>query len=202
MSKGQLIVLEGLDGSGKSLQAELLGNRMRGEGMEFYHGTSPSRGPVGCLIRERDPEVDWQILLPLFIADFHDHIRTAIQPALNAGKHVICERWILSTMAYQGGEGYAPFEMIAGLGRWVLRPLVTVFVDVPLVVRMERMGDRRLDTYELEEHQRRVEKNYSFILDRWLDNELGIDQNILVVDGQGSKEEVAKRVWSVIPGFG
>lgn len=206
MSEGKLIVIEGMDGTGKTTQAKLLCNRLYEDGIDHIHEFMPSGGPIGCMIREkylRERNVDNLFMLHMMMADFYDRVDKVILPTLNSGIHVVCERWLLSTLAYQGGVGNVDFELIATMGKTLPRPWCTILLWTPIGERRARMASRkRLDSYEMDSEQHRVEKNYNNLTDLRSDCELGIDQKIYVVRSTGTEEEVARSVWDAITVFG
>jgi len=105
--RGLFITFEGIDGSGKSTQARLLAEHLRAEGREVVltrePGGSPGAEEIRRLVLEGDPErwsAETEILL--FTAARRDHLEKTIQPALEAGKVVVCDRFADSTRIYQG----------------------------------------------------------------------------------------------------
>ncbi len=104
---GRFITLEGIDGSGKSTQARCLADRLRSEGFDVVltrePGGSPGAEEIRALVLEGDPDrwsAETEILL--FTAARRDHLERTIRPALEAGKVVICDRFVDSTRMYQG----------------------------------------------------------------------------------------------------
>ncbi|KAA0916080.1 dTMP kinase [Aquicoccus porphyridii] len=104
---GRFITLEGIDGSGKSTQARHLADRLRAEGFDVVltrePGGSPGAEEIRALVLEGDPDrwsAETEILL--FTAARRDHLERTIRPALDAGKVVICDRFVDSTRMYQG----------------------------------------------------------------------------------------------------
>ena len=107
MTNGLFITFEGIDGSGKSTQAKLLAESLRGSGFDVVHtrepGGSTGAEEIRALVLEGDPDrwsAESEILL--FTAVRRDHMEKTIQPALAAGKVVICDRFADSTRLYQG----------------------------------------------------------------------------------------------------
>ncbi len=106
-AQGRFITLEGIDGSGKSTQARLLAERMQAEGRDVLltrePGGSPGAEEIRALVLEGDPD-RWsaETELLLFTAARRDHLERTIRPALEAGKVVICDRFVDSTRMYQG----------------------------------------------------------------------------------------------------
>ena len=104
---GRFITLEGIDGSGKSTQARLLAERLQAQGFDVVltrePGGSPGAEEIRALVLEGDPD-RWsaETELLLFTAARRDHLERTIRPALEAGKVVICDRFVDSTRMYQG----------------------------------------------------------------------------------------------------
>jgi len=108
---GFLIVLEGIDGCGKSTQARLLARKLKKMGLPVIVLREPTRGKWGRIIRARalqetalNPEEE----LELFLRDRMDNVKRYLEPALKQGKIVILDRYYFSTMAYQGARGIDP----------------------------------------------------------------------------------------------
>jgi dTMP kinase len=106
--KGLLIVFEGIDGTGKSTQMSLLATALRQQGLEVLETREPTMGKFGQQIRALynnrngvTPEQE----LELFLADRREHVQNLLMPALMEGKIVLCDRYFLSTAAYQGCLG-------------------------------------------------------------------------------------------------
>lgn len=107
MAAGLFITLEGIDGSGKSTQAKMLAGRLSGRGLDVVRtrepGGSPGAEEIRALVLQGDPDrwsAETEILL--FTAARRDHLEKTIQPSLDAGKIVICDRFADSTRVYQG----------------------------------------------------------------------------------------------------
>ncbi len=108
---GLFFALEGLDGCGKSTQLALLAQALAARGVPVLATREPSDGPYGRRIRamlSRRSELSPQEELELFHADRRDHAERVIRPGLAAGKVVLCDRYFLSTAAYQGARGFDP----------------------------------------------------------------------------------------------
>ena len=116
MNRGRLIVFEGLDGSGKSTQLERLAAALRLRGVPVLATKEPTDGPWGRRIRamarsgervSREEELRW------FVEDRREHAARELAPALAAGQIVLCDRYYLSTVAYQGARGFDPQALLA-----------------------------------------------------------------------------------------
>jgi dTMP kinase len=108
ISGGLFIVFEGIDGTGKSTQLHLLAEKLRQLGYAVVATREPTNGPYGQKIRELFVDrgsVSREEELELFIADRDQHVKEIIKPGLSDGCVVICDRYYLSTIAYQGANG-------------------------------------------------------------------------------------------------
>ncbi len=102
--RGKFIILDGIDGSGTTTQASALSEILRDRGHKVHQTKEPSTGLIGRVLREQlgDPKgIDHTTMALLFAADRVDHIRQEVLPALEAGFHVVCDRYLLSSLAYQ-----------------------------------------------------------------------------------------------------
>ncbi|MGY9039918.1 MAG: dTMP kinase, partial [Rhodobacterales bacterium] len=135
--KGLFISFEGIDGSGKSTQTKLLKDRLEAEGHEVIltrePGGSPGAEEIRALVLQGDPD-RWSARteILLFTAARRDHLERTIQPALKAGKIVICDRFADSTRMYQGlsrGDLRGAVDQLHSLMIGV-EPDVTVLIDM------------------------------------------------------------------------
>lgn len=145
--KGTFIVFEGIDGTGKSTQIKLLGNALGKMGHDVVLTREPTEGVFGQKIRalyENRSAVSAQEELDLFIKDRREHIETLINPCLKAGKIVLCDRYFLSTAAYQGAAGCNPDEIIAQ-HRFAPEPDLAIIIEVPPQLCISRITENRGD---------------------------------------------------------
>ncbi len=115
MKKGLLIVFEGIDGTGKSTQLDLLAGYLVGKGYPVITTREPTNGPYGQAIRQLYVDrgsVSKDEELALFINDRKEHVTEVIQPALEGKRIILCDRYFLSTAAYQGAVGFDPQEIL------------------------------------------------------------------------------------------
>jgi dTMP kinase len=198
----KLIVLEGIDGSGTTTQLDRLARHLEARGRQVHVTREPSTGPVGRLLREllagghRLPDgspVDGITAALLFAADRRDHVRREIEPALAAGKDVISDRYLLSSLAYQAQEADAVW--VASLARDILPADLTLLLDVPVSVAKTRRqhAGRTEERYDHDAVQERVAAKYRELLAR--------DPNGRRVDASGSIDEVTKLVTSSVDEF-
>jgi dTMP kinase len=105
---GSFLVVEGIDGAGKSTQVERLVAALRADGHDVLATREPTDGPVGRRIREMaraGQKIEPAQELAWFMEDRDAHVQSELAPALAAGRSVVCDRYFLSTVAYQGGRG-------------------------------------------------------------------------------------------------
>ncbi|MFH1722894.1 MAG: dTMP kinase [Candidatus Altiarchaeota archaeon] len=139
------IVLEGLDGCGKSTQAKLLADWLIERGGEVLLTAEPTRSRVGLFIREilaSDIELDPKTLSLLFVADRIQHLKDEIEPALLAEKYVVSERYYYSTIAYQNAQEVS-WDWLTGLNDF-RAPDVSILLDVPPKKASEKIREKIL----------------------------------------------------------
>ncbi len=150
---GRLIVIEGLDGAGTTTLTALAASSLRAAGHDALAAANPSNGPLGELARRflrHEVDFDELVMAMVFSGDRLDHARRVIGPALAAGTWVLCDRYYLSTLAYQGARIAADhgialdsaIEWCAGLNRFAPRPELTYFLDVGRAERERRLRER------------------------------------------------------------
>jgi dTMP kinase len=158
--RGAFICIEGIDASGKTTQAHRLVRSLRQRGLDAVYTTEPSAGEVGKLIRgyvlDRKKRVPVVVEALLFAADRVDHVEKQIKPALQKGKIVICDRYLYSTLAYQGAADL-DLNWIEQINRFALIPDLALFLEVSPEVVIERMRSKsKRSVMETLQNQRRV----------------------------------------------
>ncbi len=160
-TQGFLIVFEGIDGTGKSTQADLLAEHVRSLGLTVVQSREPTHGRFGAELRQsategrRSPEEE----LDLFIRDRREHVAQVLQPALDRGKVVIVDRYYLSTAAYQGARGLDPEVILQQNEEFAPIPDVAVLIHLDVQDGRQRIrgrGDGDGDLFEIEDELRRV----------------------------------------------
>jgi len=191
--RGRFIALEGGEGSGKSTQAKRLATAL-----DAVATFEPGDTSLGAAIRAvlLDPAtalLDDRAEALLMAADRAQHVVQVIRPALDSGRHVVCDRFSASSIAYQGyGRGLAP-ERVAELSAWAtggLEPDLTLLLDVPTEVAATRLSTT-LDRFEGagEDFHRRVIEGYRI---------LAAHPAWVVIDGTGTIDEVAVAVRAAV----
>ncbi|MFI5380951.1 MAG: dTMP kinase [Tepidisphaerales bacterium] len=197
---GRFIVLDGPEGCGKSTQSKLLGERLAGAGLEPLVVRDPGTTRIGEQIRAilLDPahlEMGMRCEMLLYMAARAQMMKQIIQPALDAGKVVICDRFVSSTLAYQlGGDGLTAEEItrigdVAIRGRW---PDLTLILDMPVEqshARIRREKDR-IEQRSPEYHEQ-VRKNY-------LDQAKMFPERYRVIPAGRTPQEVHAEVWEMV----
>ena len=148
-NQARFIVLEGIDGSGITTHSKLLHGWLEKTGQRAVLTKEPSDRPLGACIRRalgHQLSFDPRTLALLFAADRSDHLHSVIEPALAGGAHVVCDRYYLSSYAYQSLD--QDLEWIMQMNRECRRPDVTLLLDVPVSVSLPRIKQRP-PTWEL-----------------------------------------------------
>jgi dTMP kinase len=150
---GVFIAFEGGEGSGKSTQIRLLAAALRDAGIDVVETQEPGATKVGRRIRDLLLHDD-EALVPraealLFAADRANHVAKVIQPALDRGDVVLTDRYVDSSMAYQGAGRELTFDEVRRLSGWAtcgLTPDLTVLLDIPAAAGLERARGRTAST--------------------------------------------------------
>lgn len=194
---GRFIVLEGIDGSGKGTQLALLAERLRATGQRVWLTREPTDGAIGRLIREGltgAAQLDEATIALLFAADRLAHIET-IRQHLNAGEIVLCDRYVLSSLAYNSQS--LTLEWILQLNSEAdkrLHPDLTLYFDLNEQLAMQRI-DARGDAHERYETQRQlyqVREMYRMLA------EVRIADNVVTIDAKETPERIAEQAWQAV----
>ena len=199
---GRLITLEGGEGAGKSTQIGLLAEALRKAGLDPVVTREPGGAPGAETIRKLLVEGDVYRWLPMTEALLHyaariEHVRTTIEPALSAGRWVVCDRFADSTVAYQGYGHDLGAETVYRLHRLTLgdfQPDLTVILDVPVETGLARAGGRPAGGNAREDRYERMDKAFHQRLrDGYLDIARRNPERCAVVDA--TKDEKAVHEW-------
>jgi dTMP kinase len=194
---GHFVVLEGGDASGKSTQAALIVERLRGLGRDVVLTFEPGATEVGAAIRtlllhaaaSMDPLAETLLLA----ADRAEEVADIVRPALARGADVVSDRYVPSSLAYQGAGRGLGVEKVENLNRWAtggLEPDVVIVLDVDDAVAASRRagpGDRL---------ERAGAEFHAAVRDAY--RSLAIERGWALVDGNADVDVVAERVWSVV----
>jgi len=190
---GKFIVFEGLDGSGITTQATLLRNNLVQDGKNVLLTKEPTDGLIGGIIRaclRKEWRTSPATLQLLMTADRSHHLANEIEPALKAGKTVICDRYILSTLAY-GSLDVDP-KFLQQINAAFRRPNMTIMIDTHPKVCLERMKKSRphLELFEDEAKLNAIRNNYLSLKNYFT--------NTNVIDGNRTPEEVMKDIKKIM----
>jgi dTMP kinase len=189
------ITFEGIEGCGKSTQARRLAEAFGPAALLTHEpgGTPLGRAIRGLLLDPANVEMANATEVLLYFADRAQHVEQVVRPALAAGRFVISDRYVDSSLAYQGygrGLDLGLLEAVARLATEGLRPDLTLLIDVPVEAGLARVRARgahdRLESETLAFHER-VRAGYHAMADRE-------PERWLRVDGLGTADEVARRV--------
>ena len=189
--KGKFICIEGVDGSGKTTQAKRLVKNLRRKGHDAVYTTEPSDGKIGTFIRDfvlsRESRVPIMLEALLFAADRVDHVQADVEPLLEQGKTVVCDRYVCSSLAYQGAAGL-DLDWMDCINRFALKPDLTLFLDVPPEVGLNRLR-RKKSVMENAKNLRNVRDVYLSL----------VRQNrMILLDGHKSVDKVAENVLKAV----
>ena len=194
MEKGKFIVFEGLDGSGKGTQINLLVEEMKKRGRRVYQTAEPTESSTGGMIRDALAgfvKRDEYELSALFLADriFHNvNPKNGIKQFLERGIDVVCDRYYYSSFAYQGIDADLDWVMGLNLGcKEIIRPDLCIFLDVDIDSCDERIEKNRFsrEIYENKETQRMVRNRFFEVFKKLKDSE-----NIKIVNAAREIQEV------------
>ena len=204
---GKFITLEGIEGSGKSVQLHLLEEELKKRKVRFLITQQPGGTPFGKEVRQillqregaqREPTAE----LLLYLADRYQHLKEVIEPSLTQDLHVFCDRYHDATLAYQGHARGLGFPMVDQLAKILaLRiPDLTLVLDLEVEVGLKRARARnqkensetwgRFEAEDLDFH-RRVKEGYQLLVQREPDR-------VLPVDASGTPEEVFKKLLGLL----
>ena len=199
MSKGLFITFEGVDGCGKTTQMNLLAKYLKNDGHDVIITREPGAKGLGEKIREillhYDGEVSSRAESFLFLADRAQHIDKIVNPAVEEGKIVLCDRHTDSTIAYQGygrGVDIAQLTMLNNLATGQRKPDITFVFDIDIETSMSRVGKEkdRMESAGIEFFEK-VRKGYLEIAKQE-------PSRVKVINSTRSIEEISKEVLGYI----
>lgn len=190
LRKGILVVLEGIDGSGKTTQARSLLRRLRSRGWEAVFFREPTRGRWGLEIKRkaaRNGSLTPEEELDLFIKDRRENVEKNLKPALKMGKIVVLDRYYFSTIAYQGAKGIDPVRVRRLNEAFAARPDLVIVLDVDARAGLARIAGRKTrdELFEREDYLARVGQIFRGLRGR----------NIIHLDGHGDRRAVGRAIW-------
>ncbi len=198
---GLFVVLEGGDGSGKSTQVGELVRWLREQGHDVVATREPGGTPAGRSIREvllHGGDLAPRAEALLYAADRAHHVASVVTPALEAGRVVVSDRYVDSTLAYQGGGRGLAVRDLSAISAWAaggLLPDLTVVLDVDPATALART-DRLRDAPD------RLEREpvafHAAVRQRFVDLAAAAPARYAVVDASAGADEVAQRVRAAV----
>jgi len=203
------IVIEGIDGAGKATQAKSLASWLEAKGYKVFLTEEPTNGKIGKLIRmilsnttnrrfirmashEEDKEsiIYYNIVLALlFAADRAEHVEK-IKKELKKGKVVISERYLDSSLAYQGTSGLS-IKWIKEINKFAIPPDLIIYLDISAETGIKRIASRNLrEFFEKKEFLTRVRETYLSLFEK--------EKNVIIIDASQEIEKVQEEIRSRI----
>ena len=204
MMRGRFITLEGIDGAGKSSHVRWIARYLRGRGIRVKVTREPGGTPAGEKLRRlmlgsrQRLHVETETLL--MFAARREHLARVIGPALKEGTWVLCDRFTDATYAYQSGGSGVPWKKVSALEQWVhpgFQPDLTILFDVRPAIGRQRAGRKR----HPDRFEREREAYYRRVRDGYRRRAAGDPRRIRILDAEGSRSEVRKRLEIVLSRF-
>jgi dTMP kinase len=204
ISEGIFITFEGIEGSGKSTQMNLLAEYLKGKGYDVVVTREPGGTAVGDSVRSlvlnpNFSKMNSRTELLLNAASRTELVSEIIKPALEAGKIVLCDRFADSSLAYQGfGRGIS-LDEIERLNKWAtlgLSPQLTIFLSIPAqcgLDRATRISADRIEKEAIEFHQK-VKNGYDHLAKKY-------PNRIRLVDAVGSPKKIHRKIVEIVEEF-
>lgn len=202
IKKGKFIAFEGIDGSGKSTQIQLLSNRLKEIGTYCYTTMEPTDSPIGSLIHQIMTgriKTDNKVIAGLFVADRLDHLLNEVNgilPKIMEGTTVITDRYYFSSYAYHSVDMPMDWVIQANAqSKEILQPTITIFIDVKPDNAIERIAKNRFHQELFEKKSRliKVREKYLEAFEKLKDEE-----SFIIIDGNRPQNEIAKDIWNAV----
>lgn len=185
---GLLIAIEGIDGAGTTSAMAPMAAHLQASGRAVHCTAEPSRGPLGLLLREAlkgHPHLTESSLALLFAADRLEHVATEVKMHLDAGAVVLCDRYVLSSYAYQGSA--CDLAWVQAINAHAPRPDATLFFRVkpPTAAKRRHLRGGHTERFEVNDRQEQVARVYEQALEL---RDLG---PVHIIDAEASKADGA-----------
>lgn len=196
LEKGHLIVIEGIDGAGKTTQCVRLVEHLQACGLDAKRLREPTDGPFGRRIRQQATTGRVSALeeLDLFIQDRRENVEKNIRPALNAGTVIVMDRYYYSTIAYQGARGLDPADIRRQNELFAPPADLLLYLRIPAELAKSRIEGERgteRDLFEKEDYLRLVQEQFDAMT----------DPQLLRIDGTLPPDAVFKQITEEVQMF-
>ncbi|MFP4198095.1 MAG: dTMP kinase [Halanaerobium sp.] len=203
MAEGFFITFEGIEGSGKTTQINLLADYLQQKGFEVVVSREPGGTDLGEKIRQllldtQYDSMDYRTEILLYAADRAQHVKEIIKPALKQGKIVISDRFADSNLAYQAAGRGLDYELVYQINDWVIDstwPDLTLLLDIDIKEGLKRARALSLDEAG-DRLEREVDDFHQRVRDAYL--KMAEAERFALVDAGGTKEEVQKEIKQII----
>ncbi|MFW5885878.1 MAG: dTMP kinase [Halanaerobium sp.] len=203
MAEGFFITFEGIEGSGKTTQINLLADYLQQKGFEVVVSREPGGTDLGEKIRQllldtQYDSMDYRTEILLYAADRAQHVKEIIKPALKQGKIVISDRFADSNLAYQAAGRGLDYELVYQINDWVIDstwPDLTLLLDIDIKEGLKRARALSLDEAG-DRLEREVDDFHQRVRDAYL--KMAEAERFALVDAGGTKEEVQKEIKKII----
>ncbi|MEW6246187.1 MAG: dTMP kinase [Nitrospirota bacterium] len=204
--RGVLITVEGVEGSGKTTQVQRLARLLRAEGYRVLETREPGGTPLAesirrTLLQSTDERMDPRCEALLILAARSQHVARVIKPALDEGAIVLCDRFVDSTLAYQGYGRGLDVGLLRRLNRFAtggLEPDLSLLFDLPITTGLARRRHNNLEQNRLDRESRRF---HTAVRRGFLELAAREPRRIAVFDGTKSAETLADEVASIVRRF-
>jgi dTMP kinase len=196
LKKGILIVFEGIDGAGKSTQAEILMKKLLAKGLDVVYFREPTKGRWGRKIRKKalypdslTPEEE----LDLFQRDRKENVEKNLKPALEKKKIIVLDRYYYSTIAYQGAKGIDKKRIRQMNEEFVIKPDLVFILDIDPQKGLKRIETRKKKDrlFEQEEYLVKVRKIFQGFK----------GENVVHIPAQRPKNEISTKIEETVLRF-
>ena len=200
--RGKFITLEGIEGSGKSTNLVTIKSILDQYKIDYVLTREPGGGPLGPHLRklllDKDQSISPSVEMLLMMADRRDHVDNLINPNLDKGIWVISDRYLDSTIAYQGGGRQLDIDLITSLSASLKLPTpdLTLLFDLPVDVALERAKERS----ELDRFEREPQDFHSRIRESYLEL-ASTNHRIKTIDSSKDFESVSLQVEKYLTEF-
>jgi dTMP kinase len=161
-NKGFFLVLEGIDGAGTTTQVNAIYNWLKSQKIPCLKTREPSQGVIGRHIKKllKEKNINPATLALLFASDRLDHLANTVFPALQKGMWVVSDRYRLSSLAYQSLD--CDLEWVREINRYAPPPHLTILLDLPIDVALERISKRgeKREIFEQKNKLKKIRRNY------------------------------------------